>query len=179
MKKIILVLAAFLAIFMLSCQDGEKSEKSESETDEQKTEQEAKASGCCEETVESCDGAITTDKLLAKFEEKSEEMDGEEVSVCGEVTHVCVHSGTRMFLGTSGEEVIIVTSEEKFPEDNMGKKVIVTGKVKLVDDAHQHGDDEEDHEHIDDDQHRAADKSHFEIETIKCIVCECDHSEEA
>jgi len=182
MKKSLLVLSAFLAIFMFSCQNGENSEE---KSEEQKTEKKAEAendnneSSCCSETVESCDGTITTDKLLSRFEENAEEMEGKEVSVCGKVTHVCVHSGKRMFLGTSGEEVVIVTSEEKFPEENMGKKVVVTGKIKLVEDAHQHGEGEEDHEPINDEQHKAADKSHFEIEATKCQVCECDHSKES
>jgi hypothetical protein len=182
MKKSLLVLSAFLAIFMFSCQNGENSdEKSEEQKTEKKAEADSdeKASSCCTETVKSCDGTITTDKLLAKFDEKAEEMDGKEVSVCGKVTHVCVHSGKRMFLETSGEEVVIVTSEEKFPEDNLGKKVVVTGKIKLVEDAHEHGEGEEDHEHIEDKQHKAADKSHFEIAASKCQVCECDHSKES
>ena len=175
MKKTVFGLITMLAFFAFSCNNAETTNEETTEqeqTEETSDDAEAKA-GCCKDHVKTCDGTKTVDYVLANFEDMTEE----EVSVCGKVTHVCVHSGKRIFLAAEeSEDVIVVTSEEKFSEDLMGQKVVVTGKIALGEVEHDH--DVADEDHIEDDQHKNAHAKTFVIEASNCKTCVCDHEEE-
>ncbi|MFW5805358.1 MAG: hypothetical protein ACOCVX_02405 [Bacteroidales bacterium] len=181
MRKLFVILVAAIGIALYGCNNaGDEGSTKDSAADEKKTEQTSDAeekdeitSGCCTETVASCGDIMTADKLLKSFESFKE---GEEIEVCGKITHICQHGKKQMFLGTNTDDVVIVTAEEKFSEDLLGKKVVITGNFKIVEaDYHEH---DEDDDHIDDDQHKAAHDNTFIVEATKCQVCECDHKKE-
>lgn len=183
MRKLLMFTLPLLMVVFFSCQNAENENASDADKsgNDEQTEQEAKKdksdvdAGCCSETLESCDDIMTADKLFKNFESYEDK----EIEVCGKITHICQHGGKRLFLGTNtdNDDVVIVTSEEEFDEDLIGKKVAITGNVKMIeaeDDAHDHEDDDE---HIDDAQHEAAHDNTFVLEASKCKVCECDHDE--
>jgi hypothetical protein len=157
---------AMIAFLMMSCQNQEgKSENSETENTEAVNQEKA---GCCMEHVKSCDGTMTADKVLAEFENMADQ----EVSICGKVTHVCVHSGKRLFIAAEeSEDVVVVTSEEKFPEELLGQMVVVKGKIVLGEVEHDH--DIAEDEHIEDEQHEKAHAKTFMVEASSCKICDC------
>lgn len=173
MKKTIFGLVTIVAFFAFSCQNADKKTESTEETTEQVSNNEsADTNSNCAEHVSTCTGTMTVDSVLNSYKD----LIGQEITVCGNVTHVCQHSGLRMFLAAeNSEDIIIITGEEKFPEENMGQKVIVTGKVTLVEDAPE--EPKHEGEEINDDQHKASHKSSFVIEATECKICKCDHSE--
>ncbi|MEA3449299.1 MAG: hypothetical protein U9Q98_12760 [Bacteroidota bacterium] len=177
MQKLVLVLPLFFFI-LVGCQDTGNDAGTENQDTEQGTEnikQEEKMdvdARACSGTVASCEGMLTATDVYRDF--KSYE--AEHIQVCGKVTHVCQHGGKRMFLATENEDVVIVTSEEIFSQDLLGKKVVVTGEVEIIEPETQ--DHEEGDEHIDDAQHKAAHDNTFVLEASKCKVCKCDHEKE-
>ncbi|MDA3911084.1 MAG: hypothetical protein PF448_06990 [Bacteroidales bacterium] len=177
MKRTIFGLITMVAFFAFSCQnaetntDEENQEKTE-QTEDADADAEAKA-GCCEEKVTNCDGTKTVDDVLANFEE----MLDEEVTVCGKATHVCAHGGQRLFLtAENSDDVMIVTTEDVFSEDLIGKKLIVTGKIVIGEVEHNH-DDIAEEDHIKDEQHENALEKTFTLAANSCKTCACPGTE--
>ncbi|MGC9330600.1 MAG: hypothetical protein ACP5DZ_01830 [Bacteroidales bacterium] len=180
MKKLLFTLPLLTVVFF-SCQNAENKNASDTDkscndeqTEQKSTKDKSDVDTGYSETVKSCDDIMTADKLFKNFES----YEGKEIEVCGKITHICQHGGKRLFLGTNtnDNDVVIVTSEEEFDQNLMGKKVVITGNVKIIEnDAQDH---EEGDEHVDDTQHKAAHDNTFVLEASKCKVCKCDHKKE-
>lgn len=175
MKRTIFGLITMLAFFAFSCQNAETNtdEETQEKTEQTETEDAEAKAGCCQEHVEHCDGTKTVDDVLANFESMTEE---EEVKVCGKATHVCAHGGQRLFLAAeNSDDVMVVTTEDVFSEDLVGKKLLVTGKIVLGEVEHNHDIDEEDH--IEDEQHEKAHEKTFTLAATSCKTCVCTGDE--
>lgn len=69
---------------------------------------------------------------IADFEKKASEFVDKQVKIEGTVSHICAHSGKKMFLFTTPNEDVMVkvTSETSFDQALIGSDVVVTGTVK-------------------------------------------------
>lgn len=172
MKRSIFGLITMLAFFAFSCQNAETNK--ETEQTEEQTEQTADVqSNECKDHVSTCNGTLTVDQVLSDYEALAEK---EEITVCGKVTHTCVHSGKRMFLAAeNSEDILVVTTDDKFDGELVGQKVVVTGKIAMTVVEHNHAEGEE-HNH--DEQHEKAHEKTYVLESSSCKVCTCKHSEE-
>ena len=71
---------------------------------------------------------------------------------------------------------MVVTTNDVFSEDLLGKKLLVTGKIVLGEVEHNHDIDED--EHIEDEQHENAHEKTFVLEAASCKTCVCTDKEE-
>lgn len=106
----------FSALFFLSC-NGKKSEGKTSEKD----------------------SVITTvfkvDDLLAS----ADQLVNKTITVEGECSHLCTHTGKKLFLeGDSEDAMIRAESDKPFRQECINKKVLVTGKLieEKIDEAY-------------------------------------------
>lgn len=116
-----------LTMFFASCNNPANKES------EEKTKEKVVA----EEQAVKCSG-IYVDSII----DNPEAFLGQEISVCGVATHVCMHSGDKIFLSPdeSGEESFIITTGEnieKFDQELTNKHVMVTGVVTKVEDEEE------------------------------------------
>ena len=173
MKRTIFGLITMVAFFAFSCQNAETNTDEENQEKTEQTEDADAKAGCCQEKVNDCDGIKTVDDVLANFEELVDT----EVEVCGKVTHVCVHSGQRLFLAAeNSDDIMVVTTEDVFSEDLIGKKLVVTGKIVMGEIEHNH-DLEEGESHIEDEQHEKAQEKSFTLAVTSCKTCVCKDAE--
>ncbi|MEA1874305.1 MAG: hypothetical protein U9N51_07760 [Bacteroidota bacterium] len=173
MKRTIFGLITMVAFFAFSCQNAETNTDEENQEKTEQTEEAEAEAGCCQEHVENCDGTKTVDDVLANFKE----MTDQEIKVCGKATHVCVHSGQRLFLtAENSEDVMVVTTEDVFSEDLVGKKLVVTGNIVMGEVEHNH-DDIAEEDHIEDEQHENANQKTFTLAATSCKTCVCKGEE--
>lgn len=117
MKTFKSILFIFLAATLLIGCNGKKSDGSKSENDSVIT------------TV------FTVDSLLAS----ADQLVGKIITVEGDCSHLCTHSGKKLFLAGSADSVTIrAQSEKPFRQECINKKVSVTGKMieERIDEAY-------------------------------------------
>ena len=104
------------ALFLIGC-NGKKSEGKGTENDSVIT------------TV------FTVDDLLAS----ADQLANKTISVEGDCSHLCTHSGKKLFLeGNSEDAMIRAESDKPFRQECINKKVLVTGKLieEKIDEAY-------------------------------------------
>lgn len=179
MKKTIVGLMAIVAFVTFSCNNAEKPAEEKANTEMTENSEKAEdAKKCCDSKKMDCESMMTVDAVLENYKD----MMDKDITVCGKVSHICQHGGKRMFLqAENSDDVLVITNEEAFEEDNMGKKVVVTGKIEMMEmeAEHDHGHDHaEGEEHAHDHQHQAAHNNAFVVKAMSCKVCSCKSHEE-
>jgi hypothetical protein len=116
-----------LALFFISCNNAGNKANDEKQNEEVVAEEQAAV----------CSG-IYVDSII----ENPEAFLGQEITICGVATHVCMHEGDKIFLSpdANGEESFIVTTGEnmdKFEQDLTNKHIMVTGTVKKVEEEEE------------------------------------------
>lgn len=105
-------------------------------TDENSNDTIEKQEVIVDNNIKSCNG-LFVDTVINNLEL----FVGQEISVCGTATHVCMHSGDKLFLSpcSDSEEALIVMANKDlktFDQELLGKHVMVSGiMVKAEDDA--------------------------------------------
>ncbi len=112
----LITLLLLTAAFFVNC-DGKKSADNRSEND----------------SVVST--VFTVDDLLTS----AEQLTNKTITVEGECSHLCTHSGKKLFLEGSADSVIIrAESDKPFRQECINKRVIITGKLieERIDEAY-------------------------------------------
>lgn len=141
MKHLFYVLVPVMMLLVACNNETEKKEECCKDKEKEKTEK------TCENSEKACkQDAMPVDELMQNLEKYADT----EVSVCGVCTHICDHSGRKIFVNSpENEDVLIIgvapETMDKFNKDFEGQTVVLKGKLLAVeneDDVEVHHDTE-------------------------------------